>query len=104
VSDINDTGITPVEFKVLVRVIESEERTKGGIFIPQDVKERHDMAQTEGILLAVGGNAFEDWKGRVPQVGDRVMIAKYAGLVKRDKDGRELLRVCNDKDLSAVLS
>jgi chaperonin GroES len=106
VSDINDTGISPVEFKVLVRVVETEEKTKGGIYIPQDTKERNDMAGTDAVLLAVGGNAFTnpDWIGVIPKPGDKVKVAKYAGLMMKDTNGRDMLRLCNDKDISAVLS
>ena len=53
-------------------------------------------------LVAIGGNAFEDWKGDLPQVGDRVVVAKYAGLNYVD-DGATY-RIINDKDIAAVIS
>lgn len=99
----NLSGITPVEYKILVQIEETETVTKGGIILTADHKERADMAQVKGRLVAVGGNAFEDWRGHVPRAGDRVMIAKYAGLVADGDDGRKY-RVCSDKDVAAVLS
>lgn len=96
-------GIHPVEYKVLVRPDPVEEKSKSGIILSVgEAKEREQMAQVKGTLIAIGGNAFEDWRGKVPQPGDRVMIAKYAGLVCRGEDNSEY-RLCNDKDVSAVL-
>ena len=102
-SYINLSGISPVEFKVLVLIDETEKVTKGGIILTSDHKERADMAQVKGTLIAVGGNAFQDWAGDVPKPGDRVMIAKYAGLVAEGNDGR-MYRLASDKDIAAVLS
>jgi chaperonin GroES len=102
-SYINLSGISPVEFKVLVLIDETEKVTKGGIILTSDHKERADMAQVKGTLIAVGGNAFQVWAGDVPKPGDRVMIAKYAGLVAEGNDGR-MYRLASDKDIAAVLS
>jgi co-chaperonin GroES (HSP10) len=103
--DINDTGIEPVEFKCVVRLDPKEEVTSGGIFIPQERRDRNQMAATEGTLLACGGNAFTlpDWKGRKPELGDRVMISKYAGIT-READPTDLIRVVHDKEILAVLT
>jgi len=102
-SYINLSGIRPVEYKVLVLIDETEKVTKGGIILTHDHKERADMAQVKGTLIAVGGNAFQDWQGEVPKPGDRVMIAKYAGLVAEGNEGR-MYRLASDKDIAAVLS
>lgn len=102
-SYINLSGISPVEYKILVQIEETETVTKGGIILTHDHKERADMAQVKGTLIAVGGNAFEDFRGSIPQPGDKVMIAKYAGLVSDGNDGRKY-RICSDKDVAAVLS
>ena len=78
---INDTGIEPVEYRCVVRLDtlkddDGDQKSAGGIIIPQDRTDRDQMAYTKATLLAVGGNAFGDWEGRIPQVGDRVMVAK----------------------------
>jgi chaperonin GroES len=102
-------GVQPVEFKVLVKPSEIEvdpalARAKAaGIQLPQDVLERELMAQIVATLLAVGGNAFEDWKGQVPQVGDTVLIAKYSGITIKGADGEEY-RMLNDKDISGIIT
>ena len=96
--------IQPVEFKVLVKLIEIGEKTVGGIIIPDERHDRDQWAQTEAELIAVGGNAFEDWneKGPIPKVGDRVLVSKYAG-ERPDKDESNPHRICMDKDICAIL-
>ena len=100
----NTSGIYPVEFKVLVKPDPTETKTAGGIYFPDDVKERRDMAQGKGVLVAAGGNAFEDWEA-APEPGDRVMYARYAGLEVPEKDSADgkHYRLMNDKDVAAVL-
>lgn len=96
--------IQPVEYKVLVKLEQIEEKTRGGIIIPDERKDRDQWAQTEAELIAVGGNAFEDWnsKGPIPVVGDRVLVSKYAG-VRPDNNENNPLRLCMDKDICAIL-
>src|SRR4051812_12840511 len=103
----NPSGINPTEYKVLVLPSKVDEKTKGGIILPDDSKDRNQFAQMEGTLVAVSPLAFsyQDWNGsNPPQVGDRVLYAKYAGaLVKSWKNAVEY-RLVNDKDISAVLA
>lgn len=94
--------ILPVEYKVLIKLDELEKTTTGGIIIPDERRERDQMAQTEATLESVGGNAFEDWKGEIPQPGDRVLVSKYAG-ERPDKDENNPYRLCMDKDICAIL-
>lgn len=98
----NPSGIRPVEFKILIEPEEIEEVSQGGIVLPGKTTEREAMAQVKGKLVAFGGNAFEDWEGRVPEVGDTVYFAKYAGYVVKGADGKEM-RLCNDKDVAAII-
>lgn len=98
---INDTGIEPVEYKCVVRLDPVEEITSGGI-IKVHV-DREQMAHTQALLLAVGGNAFEDWKGTTPKPGDRIMITKYSGIT-READPTDLIRVIHDKEILGVLT
>jgi co-chaperonin GroES (HSP10) len=100
---MNTSGLHPVEFKILIEPEEVEEVSKGGIVLAIATTERDKMAQVRGKLIAVGGNAFEDWNEPVPKVGDCVTYAKYAGLMVKAKDGREL-RLANDKDITAIIT
>jgi chaperonin GroES len=104
----NDSGIYPTEYKVLLRPKTVEEKTKGGIIIPEETKDREQFAQMEGELIAVSPLAFsyDDWKDHTnsrPKPGDRVLFAKYSGAKVTGKDGKEY-RLANDKDVAAVLS
>lgn len=95
--------IEPVEYKVLIELEKLEEKTIGGIIIPDARLERDQMAQTRATLIAVGGNAFSDWIGTIPKVGDKVLVDKYAG-TRPDKDESNPLRLCMDKDICAILT
>lgn len=106
----NTSGIAPVEFKVLIapeQIEETDERIKSaksaGIVLVEKTTEREKMAQVKGKLIAIGGNAFEDWADPKPQVGDTVFYAKYAGYVVPGADGVEY-RLANDKDVAAIVS
>lgn len=99
---MNKSGIQPVEYKCLVLPEKVEEKTEGGILLTASLQEQDQLAETKGVLVAAGGMAFSDWAGEKPVVGQRVMIAKYAGLLCRGKDGEEY-RLVNDKDIAAIL-
>ena len=70
--------IRPLGDKILVEVLEAEEKTKGGIILPDTAKEE----KTEGKVVAVGtGKVLESGKVQAPEVkkGERVIFGKYAG-------------------------
>ncbi len=69
--------IQPLHDRVIVKRIEEEETTKGGIIIPDTAKEKPQ----EGIVIAVGSGKTEDGK-KIPlevKKGDRILFSKYAG-------------------------
>ena len=102
----NRSGLQPVEYKVVVLQDEVEEKTKGGIYIPQDTRDKEQMAEVNGTLIAAGGLAFCDglngpWPGEKPKPGDRVLVSKYAGFVFEGKDGKQY-QCCQDKDILGI--
>ena len=98
---INTSGLSPVEYKILIEPEEVEQKSAGGIVLAIATTEKEKMAQVRGRLIAVGGNAFEDWNEPIPRVGDKVYYAKYAGKwIKDHRDGQEYL-VVNDEDIVA---
>jgi co-chaperonin GroES (HSP10) len=102
---INESGLQPLEYKVLILPDEVPEKTESGIlYRPEIAREKEQWAQVKGFLVAHGGNAFEDWQGEKPKPGDRVLFAKYAGI--RDVMGvdEKKYQICNDKDLIAVIT
>ena len=76
--------IRPLQDRVIVKRIEEEEKTKGGIIIPDTAKEKPQ----EGKVIAVGkGKMTEDGK-IIPldvKVGDRILFGKYSGTESRSK-------------------
>lgn len=100
----NESGIYPVDLKVLVKPIKQEEVTKGGIVIAQATRDQEDLAGIKAELTAVGVNAFEAIKDKDarPKPGMLVSISKYGGYLIKGKDGEEY-RLLNDDDIVAVL-
>lgn len=106
----NPSGIVPLEFKVLVEPSSFEvdpifaRAREQKIALPPGVMEQELAAQIQGTFIAAGGNAFEDWRDeRLPRAGDKVLIAKYAGITIKGADGVEY-RLLNDKDISALIT
>ena len=90
----------PLHDRVVVRRIESEEKTKGGIIIPDTAKEKPQ----EGEVVSVGPGA-RDESGilRAPDVraGDRVLFGKWSGTEVRI-DGEDLL-IMKESDIMGVI-
>lgn len=99
----NKSGLNPVEYKILIDPEEVEKKTESGILLVDKVTEREKMAQVRGKLIAIGGNAFEDWQEPIPKVGDTITYAKYAGLIVKGVDEKEY-RLANDKDITAIIN
>jgi chaperonin GroES len=93
--------IRPLHDRVLVKRIDEEEKTKGGIIIPDTAKEKPQ----EGRVVAVGGGkVLEDGKTRPLDVkaGDRILFAKYAGTeVTIEGDEHVILR---EDDVLGIVS
>ena len=92
--------LKPLRDRVLLRRSQEEERTAGGIIIPDTAKEK----PMEAEVLAVGPGARDD-KGKVTPLdvapGDRVLIGKWAG-TEVTIDGEDLL-IVGESDIMGVL-
>ena len=84
--------IRPLHDRILVRRLEAEQRTKGGIIIPDSAKEK----PIEGEVVAVGsGKVGDDGNVRAPEVkvGDKILFGKYSGTeVKIDEVEHLIIR------------
>jgi chaperonin GroES len=98
----NDSGIYPSGDRILIKPSKVETKTPGGIEIPDHVVDHYMMGQTDGVLVAVGPDAWDDVSGPYAKIGERVMFAKYGGQRVWGKDGEEY-RMMNDKDITARL-
>jgi len=92
--------IRPLQDRVIVRRVKAEEKTKGGLIIPDTAKEK----PVEAVVLAVGnGKILEDGTVRKLDVveGDRVLFGKYTGSeVKLDGEDALILR---EEDILGVI-
>jgi chaperonin GroES len=90
----------PLHDRVLVRRVESEEKTKGGIIIPDTAKEK----PIEGEVLAVGSGT-RDEQGKIHaldvKAGDRILFGKWSGTEVKI-DGEDLL-VMKESDIMGVI-
>ena len=94
-------GIQPLGDRIVVKPLEAEDKTKGGILLPDTAKEKPQ----EGKVVAVGkGKTLEGGGVQEPEVkaGDKVLYGKYSGTEVTTKDGEELL-IMREEDILAIL-
>ncbi len=93
-------AFTPLHDRVLVRRVESEEKTSGGLIIPDNAKEK----PAEGEVVAVGAGARDDDGDRIAMdvsVGDRVLFGKWSG-TEVTIEGEELL-IMKESDIMGII-
>ena len=95
------TTFRPLHDRVVVRRVESEAKTKGGIIIPDTAKEKPQ----EGEVVAVGAGTINE-KGEVRpldvKAGDRILFGKWSGTEVKI-DGEDLI-IMKESDVLGVLS
>lgn len=95
-------SITPLFGNVLVKPLEAEEKTTGGIYLPDTAKEKPQV----GEIMAIGqGSWDEDGKKRIPMevtVGQKVMYKKWGG--SEVKVGSEEWTIVDQKDILAIVN
>jgi len=104
VPDIRKEGgfmkVVPLADRILVKPLEAEEKTKGGIILPDTAKEKPQ----EGKVIAVGkGKILEDGKIQPLEVkvGDRILYGKYSGTeIKIDNEEHLIIR---EEDVLAII-
>ena len=93
-------ALKPLHDRVIVKRLDSEEKTKGGIIIPDTAKEK----PLEAKIVAVGAGRLDQDGERIPmelKAGDRVLISKYGGTEVK-LDGIEHLILREDDVLAVV--
>ncbi len=92
--------IQPLHDRVIVKRVEEEGKTKGGIIIPDTAKEK----PIEGIVTAVGSGKREEGGKKIPldvKEGDRILFSKYAG-TEINLEGEEHL-IMKEEDIIAIV-
>ena len=92
--------LRPIDDRVVVKVLEAEEKTKGGIVLPDSAKEK----PKQGEVMAVGeGKILDSGETQAPQVkvGDKVIFSSYAG--NEVKVGDEEYLIMSESEILAVI-
>ena len=92
--------IRPLRDRIIVKRLEEEEKTKGGIIIPDTAKEK----PIEGKVIAVGDGKIKEDGTKIPmevKKGDRILFAKYAGTEVKI-EGEEHLMMKEDDVLAII--
>ena len=98
---VTSVTFVPLGERVVVRPMEQEQTTKGGIFLPDTAKEKPQ----EGEIVAVGPGRVGDDGSRLPMelnVGDRVIYSKFAGTEYKEGDDEYL--IMRESDVLAKIS
>ena len=94
--------VQPLADRILVKPLEADEKTKGGIVLPDTAKEKPQ----EGKVIAVGKGKMDD-SGKIHplelKAGDRILYGKYSGTEITTKEGEEYL-IMREEDVFAVIS
>ena len=94
------SNFRPLHDRVVVRRVESEEKTKGGIIIPDTAKEKPQ----EGEIVAVGSGARDETGKLIPldvKAGDRVLFGKWSGTEVK-LNGEDLL-IMKESDIMGII-
>lgn len=91
-------NIKPLGDRVVVKILDMEERTQSGIVLPDTAKEKPQ----QGKIIAVGPSAAEK-AGLELKVGDKVIYSKYGGMEVK-YEGEEYLILNCENDILAVIS
>lgn len=89
-------------YRVLVKPDNIEEKTEGGIIIPEAERSKHLQAQQSGVIVALGLDAWSDYSQAWAKIGDRVLFARHQGQPLTGADDEEY-RMINDEQVTAVI-
>jgi len=94
-------AFTPLHDRVVVRRLEGDEKTAGGLFIPESAKEK----PSEGVVISVGAGARDEAGARVAmdvKDGDKILFGKWSG-TEITLDGEELL-IMKESDIMGIIA
>lgn len=102
---MNESGIRPVEDRVLVKLPSAEEKTKGGIIIPQKTADREKKGGMEAEVIEIGPLVWEEYDkledAHEFEVGDIIVMPRYSGTFFDGINGSDY-RIIGMKDIVGV--
>ena len=96
--------IKPAGYRILIKPRKVEEKTAGGIIIPDTTKEREQFRQMISDVVSVGEFAYHDYPANWVKAGDVVITKEYPGMLVKDPCDNEEYRIINDEDILGILT
>lgn len=98
-------NVKPVRHVAMIKPDAVEDKSAGGLYLPDSARDRLQIAVDRGQIVAVGEGFFEDLPGPVPQVGQKVLYDRYAGsmITIQENGKRQDYRLCNDNQIVAIM-
>lgn len=104
-SEVNNTsGLKPVGRAVLVKPYLVEERTAGGLILPDQVRNKDQLAEQRAVLIEVGPCAWRDEPVPRAKPGDKILFSKWAGYQAVGPADDEVYRIVNDSDIFTIIT
>lgn len=102
----NNSGRKVLGYRVILLMDKVEEKTAGGVYIPDQAREKEEYAQDTGTIVALGKQAFVDLdESEKPKIGDRCDIKRYDGVfIKSSEATDDDYRIVNDDQILTILT
>nr|ASN63474.1 co-chaperonin GroES [uncultured virus] len=104
---MNTSGISPLEFNIIVKQDDVGEKTVGGVILPDLTRDKDKYSVTKGVIVAVSPMAFDGdiYPAEMtrPAPGARCMWARHSGHILKGEDGEDY-RVLKDKDVMGLIN
>lgn len=95
--------LKPSGYRVLILPDKVEEKTEGGIYLPDTTRDKDQFRQSVSTVVAIGEFAFQDYPGPWYKVGDKVVTKEFPGAIVKDPETGEEYRLINDTDILATI-
>lgn len=100
----NTSGLKPVGRAVLVKPYVIEEKTAGGLILPDQVRNKDQLAEQRAVLIEAGKFAWKDEPEPRALPGDKILFSKWAGYQAVGTADGEVYRVVNDNDIFMLIT
>ena len=103
----NDDALAePVGYRLLIAMPQIDDKTEGGVVLPDELKDREQVASIVGCVIAMGKDSYRDKKkfptGPWCQIGDWVIFRAYSG-TKMNLSGGQEIRLINDDTVEGLI-
>lgn len=99
----NKSGLDPRGVAVLIKLYEPE-RKGSQIVLPESVQGRLSMVDNRAVVVAIGPSAWHDEPAPRAQVGEKVLVTKFAGFMAKGPLDGKMYRLVNDRDIFCAIT